>query len=147
VAVGIVIWSTARYPFRLAEPKSSLVTEVSRHPVVPGAKPSPASNGESLHPSVNAASAQASMAQARRPYSTEAAHASASANIRIDPEEWHSFVRFDAALKQNSIDSGALMASVRLDDDSPAPADLQVDPIEIPSLQPEPTPEPGGDTR
>jgi hypothetical protein len=147
LAAGILIWTTVRYPFRLPAHGSSLVSEAPRRAGGPGIKPSSSNTDESsrLNPSASALSA----AIARVPHrdSTHGARVSDSSAVRIDPEEWHSFVRFDTALNRNAIDPNVLLASARLDEDSVIPADLQVEPIEIPSLQPESTPDPDGATR
>jgi hypothetical protein len=150
LATGIFIWTGIRYPFPSSEDRSPLVSKATHLPGEPhrlGVKAAPSNTDESSRLNASASALPAAIARVPHRDSTHGPRVSDSFAVRIDPEEWHSFVRFDTALNRNAIDPNALLASTRLDEDSAIPADLQVEPIEIPSLQPEPAPEAGGATR
>jgi hypothetical protein len=150
LATGILIWTGIRYPFPSSENRAPLVSKATHLPGEPnrlGVKAAPSNTAESSRLNASASALPAAIARVPHRDSMHGARVSGSPAVRIDPEEWHSLVRFDTALNRNAIDPNALLASARLDEDSAIPADLQVEPIEIPSLQPESAPEAGGATR
>jgi len=150
LATGIFIWTGIRYPFPSSENRSPLVSKATHLPGKSnrlGVKATSSNTDESSRLSASPSALSAAIARVPHRDSMRGARVSDSTAIRIDPEEWHSFVRFDTALNRNAIDPNALLASAHLDEDSAIPADLQVEPIEIPSLQPESAPEADGATR
>jgi hypothetical protein len=150
LAIGILIWTGIRYPFPSSENRTPLISKATHLPGESdrvGVKAASSSTGESSRLNASASALPAAIARVPHHDSMHGARVSDSPAVRIDPEEWHSLVRFDTALNRNVIDPHALLASAHLDEDSAIPAELQVEPIEIPSLQLESAPEAGGAAR